>query len=107
GPLTPLTMTAARRLGNCGVRLVFAGPAISSDASLQPLLYQFRRDLLCFDIDLPDARAVSDVVDTVERACGRLDLVVHTLGGGQVDMFDSLSGSTSIARAVPSLRAVL
>jgi hypothetical protein len=110
GPLTPLTLTVARWLGNAGVRLALAGPRIGADPGLQPLLYQFRRDTFCFDVDLSDPQTVHDIAEQTERVLGGLDMLIHTLGGAQaercVDLLDP--GARAVVwNGSPPLRAAL
>jgi hypothetical protein len=105
GAVNPITVTVARWLGNEGVRLVFAGSQVSRDPLLESLLYQFRRDILCMDDCVEDPAAVQQLVASVESACGRVDMVFHTLGSRRrtaaLDAF-SLGGGmdvTDVARA--------
>jgi len=88
GPATPLAVTVARRLGNAGVRLAFAGPRAGRQSELRPLLCQFRRDIVCLDADLTTAEAAQDVVAQVEGLFGQVDLFIHTLGNASVDCFE-------------------
>lgn len=80
GAVNPITVTVARWLGNEGVRLVFAGPNIDGDPHLEPLLYQFRRSVLCLDAGVEEPADVQRLVAEVEGALGRVDMVFHTLG---------------------------
>jgi hypothetical protein len=83
GPPTPLSLTVARRLGNAGARLAFAGRNLSASRDLLAVLNQFRRDALCFDADLSDVREVQAVLEAVERSFGRVDTLIHNLGSAQ------------------------
>jgi len=85
GPPTPLTLTVARCLANAGVRLAFAGPRISAEPGLQPLLYQFHRDVFCFDVELSAPQAVQQIAEQTERALGGLDILIHTVGVARTD----------------------
>jgi hypothetical protein len=85
GPVTPLTVTAARHLGNAGVTLVFAGPQVAEDPRLRPILLQFRQCIHCIDVDLRTSEAVEETVAAVEQLLGRVDILLHTLGSAQTD----------------------
>jgi NAD(P)-dependent dehydrogenase (short-subunit alcohol dehydrogenase family) len=98
GAVSPITVTVARWLGNQGVRLVFAGPGVNCDPLLDPLVYQFRRDILCLECPITEASAVHELVDSVEASCGRVDMLFHTLGRRRraeaIDAFSLAAGGT-------------
>jgi NAD(P)-dependent dehydrogenase (short-subunit alcohol dehydrogenase family) len=85
GPVTPLTVTVARQLGNAGVRLAFAGPNVDDNPELQPVLYQFRRDAVCFNMDVNNVEAAEAVVAETEHIFGQIDIVIHTLGSAHAE----------------------
>src|SRR5690349_14640230 len=96
GAINPITVTVARWLGNEVVRPLFAGPGGSREPLLEPLLYQFRRDILCMDEPVDEIGAVQRLVESVEGACGRVDMVFHTLGNRrQRAVLDAFSFSQS------------
>jgi NADP-dependent 3-hydroxy acid dehydrogenase YdfG len=97
GAVTPISVTVARKLGNEGALIVFAGDNVASEEALQPLLIQFRQDIVCVDARMDSTEAVQDVVAGVELACGPVELLFHTLGGARpyapIDAFSSMTGS--------------
>lgn len=91
GVPTPLALAAARQLGNGGMRLVFAGPGVASQPSLQPLLYQFRRSAFCMEADLSDPASVEAVVAAIEAQIGQVEVFIHTLGKAKSEVYDAFS----------------
>ena len=80
GPATPLSVTVARRLGNEGAFLVFAGPAAARDEHVRELMAQFRQHAAVVESDLSEPERVALAIAEAERLAGRVDLVIHTLG---------------------------
>jgi NAD(P)-dependent dehydrogenase (short-subunit alcohol dehydrogenase family) len=111
GAINPITVTVARWLGNEGVRQVFAGPEISRDPLIESLLYQFRRDILCMDEMVDDPASVQRLAESVESACGRVDMVFHTLGSQRqraaLDAFSVGAGAGLALNAAAPLMSAL
>ena len=85
GPTTALSITVARRLGNEGAFLVFAGPDSGEDKHVRSLMAQFRNCAALLDADLSDPDGVGRAIERAERLAGQVDLVIHTLGAPEME----------------------
>jgi NAD(P)-dependent dehydrogenase (short-subunit alcohol dehydrogenase family) len=107
GPMTPLAVAAARRLGNAGVFLAFAGNSVSDDPDLQPLLCQFRRTARCIETPLQTVEHMEQAISEAERLFGRMDILIHTLGGERPAAAEMRGSALVWNASAPLIRALV